>query len=275
MYQDHYFEVEPGVSLHYYDEGAGQPILFVPGWCFSADVFFRQIEALSGEYRCIAVNPRCHGKSTITHKSNSYSQQGRDLAALIDALGLEKVVLAGWSFGALACWAYVRQYGIGKVAAVAVMDNSPRSISDDPAEYRAGTLDSLRGDHANNLCSPEAYRGFMGGFADGLLYEGKLDPDYRQELIDAACNIPCEIADALYLDGWLADERETVKLLDESVPSLLVIANYRKDAGLPYMQANYPNTELHAFGMHMMFHEYADRFNGILREFLQRKVGKD
>lgn len=274
MYQDHFFEAEPGIKLHYYDEGKGQPILFVPGWCFSADVFQLQIAAFSGDYRCIAVDPRCHGKSTITHQGNTYEQQGRDLGSLMEVLDLHDVVLAGWSFGALACWAYVRQFGLDRVAAVVVMDNSPRSISDDTAEYRAGTLDGLRADHRNCLCSAEAYRAFMGSFADGLLYEGMLDPAVRQELIDAACKIPYEIADALYLDGWLGDERETVKLLDESVPNLLVIANYRKDAGVPYMKTNYPNTEVHAFGMHMMFHEYADQFNTVLRDFLKQKVGK-
>ena len=48
----------------------------------------------------------------------------------------------------------------------------------------------------------------MGGFADGLLYEGKLDPDYRQELIDTVCNIPYEIADSTILTAdWLASGR--------------------------------------------------------------------
>ena len=56
--------------------------------------------------------------------------------------------------------------------------------------------------------------------------------------------------------------------------NLLVIANYRKDDGVPYMKTNYPNTEVHAFGMHMMFHEYADQFNTVLRDFLKQKVGK-
>ncbi len=274
MYQDHYFEVETGVELRYLDEGQGQPIVFVPGWCFSAEVFSQQIEAFSGDYRCIAVDPRCHGKSTITHLGNSYDQQGKDLGALISGLGLKNVILAGWSFGALACWSYVRHFGLDQVAGVVIMDNSPRSISDDPQEYRAGTLDGLQSDHHTNLSSPKAYRAFMGSFADGLLYEGTLDADYRQELIDTACRIPYEIADALYVDGWLADERETVKQIDEKVPSLLVIANYRKDAGVPYMRSNYPNTKVYAFGMHMMFHEYPDRFNKIMREFLEEDVKK-
>ncbi|MDY5221539.1 MAG: alpha/beta fold hydrolase [Aristaeellaceae bacterium] len=269
MAQDRYFEVEPGVLLRYIDAGEGQPIVFVPGWSFSANSFDAQIAYFSKAYRCIAVDPRCHGKSTITWRGNSYDQQGADLAKLIDALGLKHVVLAGWSFGALACWAYLEQRGFDNVAAVVIMDNSPRSISDDPQEYRAGTLEDLRGAHLNSLCSPQAYRGFMGEFADGLLYEGAMSAELREHLIDESCRIPSEIADALYVDGWLADKREICRKLDATVPWLLVIANYRKDAGVPYMQANYPHVQIDAFGMHMMFHEYPDRFNARMEEFLK------
>lgn len=268
MYTDRYFEVEDGILLRYVDEGKGLPIIFVPGWSFSLDVFEKQIEYFKGSYRCIAIDPRCHGKSTITHSGNSYNQQGRDIAKLAEFLGLDRFVLAGWSFGALACWAYAEQFGFEKLAGVITMDNSPRSVSDDENEYRAGTFEALCADHHNNLCSAKALRGFMEGFADGLLYEGKLTPQYRQELIDTSCRIPSEIADALYVDGWMSDKREIFKKIDATVPNLLVIANYRKDTGVPYMKENYPHTRIDAFGMHMMFHEYAERFNGLMEEFM-------
>lgn len=273
-YQDHYFEVESGVQLRYLDEGTGPAILFVPGWCFSADVFVPLMETLTSSYRCIAVDPRCHGKSTVTYHGNRYDQQGRDLAALLETLKLKKAVLAGWSFGALACWSYVRQFGTQKVAGVVTFDNSPRSISEDPLEYRAGTLEGLQSDHWGALCTPEAFRNFMGGFADGLLYEGQMAPELRQELIESACRVPFEVADQLYMDGWLADERKTVHLLDETVPSLLLIANYRKDPGEAYMRKQYPHTEIHAFGMHMMFHEYVSKTSQILIAFLHEKIGE-
>ena len=268
MIQDRYFEVEPGVLLRYIDAGEGQPILFVPGWSFSANSFDRQIESFARDYRCVAVDPRCHGKSSITWRGNRYGQQGADIGNLIDFLGLKRVVLAGWSFGALACWAYLEQRGFENVAAVVTMDNSPRSISDDAEEYRAGTLDNLRSDHLNCLSSPRAYRKFMGDFADSLLYEGEMPPGLRAQIIDESCRIPCEIADALYVDGWLADKRDICREIDARVPWLVVVANYRKDAGVPYMRANYPHAQVEAFGMHMMFHEYPDRFNARMREFL-------
>jgi pimeloyl-ACP methyl ester carboxylesterase len=47
------FEVEPGISLYYSDEGKGTPILFVPGWTMNSEVFARQLaaDALFSDYR--------------------------------------------------------------------------------------------------------------------------------------------------------------------------------------------------------------------------------
>lgn len=268
-YQDRYFEVMPGVDLRYVDVGEGRPIVFVPGYSFSIDVFEKQIDALSSSWRCIAVDPRCHGKSTITYLGNTYDQQGADLGRFIEGLGLKDVVLAGWSFGALAVWAYVEQFGLDNVAGVITFDNSPRSLTPDPAEYQAGAFDGLLNDNKNAFKSPASLRNFMSGFCDGLLYEGDLDPALKQQLVDTACRIPVDVMHLLYADGWLADKREVCHKIDESVPSLLIIANYRKDVGVPYMKANYPHTRVEAFGMHMMFHEYPDKTNAIVEEFLK------
>ena len=46
-FADRYFEVGPGVDLRYVDVGEGKPLLFVPGYSFSIEVFEAQIEYLS------------------------------------------------------------------------------------------------------------------------------------------------------------------------------------------------------------------------------------
>ena len=54
-FRDHYFTTPQG-DMHYVDEGSGDPIVFVPGnpsWSFEAR---EMIKALSGQFRCIAVD---------------------------------------------------------------------------------------------------------------------------------------------------------------------------------------------------------------------------
>ena len=58
-----------------------------------------------------AIDPRSHGRSADAATGHSYPQQGRDLAAVLRALDLREADLVGWSYGALACYAYAEQFG--------------------------------------------------------------------------------------------------------------------------------------------------------------------
>ena len=51
--QGSFFEVEPGVKLYYEVSGEGPPLVFVPGWTFSTDVFDHQIAHFSRTHRVV------------------------------------------------------------------------------------------------------------------------------------------------------------------------------------------------------------------------------
>ena len=91
--------------------GSGQTIVFVPGWTFSHDVFYRQISYFSKHYHVIAVDPRSQGLSPMTLENNNYDQHGKDLANLIDKLQLKHIILVGWSAGCFDAYAYMRAKG--------------------------------------------------------------------------------------------------------------------------------------------------------------------
>ena len=46
-----YFSVLPGVELHYWEQGEGKPLVFIPGLTFSGEIFKAQIEHFSKNYR--------------------------------------------------------------------------------------------------------------------------------------------------------------------------------------------------------------------------------
>lgn len=73
----------------------------IPGLTFSGEIFKNQLEYFSSEYRVIAIDPRGQGYSAKTVDGNDYLTHGRDVAGLIDALGLKDIVLIGWSTGNL------------------------------------------------------------------------------------------------------------------------------------------------------------------------------
>jgi pimeloyl-ACP methyl ester carboxylesterase len=113
-----------GVRLHVREWGNadGPPILFIHGWSQNHLCWDKQYEsALRDEFRLVAFDLRGHGMSEAPPGPEPYTDGGLwadDLAAVIDGLGLEHVVLAGWSYGAFVICDYLRAYGQGRVAAV-------------------------------------------------------------------------------------------------------------------------------------------------------------
>ncbi|MBW1756594.1 MAG: alpha/beta hydrolase, partial [Deltaproteobacteria bacterium] len=90
-------EVEPGSSIYYVDEGKGTPILFVPGWTMTSEVFAKQQAAFAKTHRVIVLDPRGQGRSSKNGSQYTYIQQGNDIDKLIQHLGVDKFVLVGWS----------------------------------------------------------------------------------------------------------------------------------------------------------------------------------
>jgi pimeloyl-ACP methyl ester carboxylesterase len=95
-------DIGGGVSIHYASSGQGDtPLVFVPGWTMTTEVFERQFShfASSKRFRFISYDPRSQGKSTQTTWGSHYEQRGRDLHAFLKAMRLERAVLVGWSNG--------------------------------------------------------------------------------------------------------------------------------------------------------------------------------
>ena len=130
--QSKYLTVDTNVEIHYIEKGEGDPIIFIPGLTFSGDIFRAQVEYFSQKYRAIAIDPRGQGLSTKGTFGNNYVTHGKDLAAFIDALGLEKVILVGWSTGNLDTWSYIEQFGTEKLKAAVTIDMSPLPLHPDP-----------------------------------------------------------------------------------------------------------------------------------------------
>jgi non-heme chloroperoxidase len=77
--QRHYVEIEPGVDLYVEETGAGRPLVFIPGWTMTTEVFARQVARFAADYRVITYDPRCQGRSSKTLHGVNYAQHGRDL----------------------------------------------------------------------------------------------------------------------------------------------------------------------------------------------------
>ncbi|MFN2464843.1 MAG: alpha/beta fold hydrolase [Candidatus Dormibacteria bacterium] len=92
-----------GVELYYERKGSGEPLLLVPGLLFSAESWRDQVDALSDQYDCVAVDLRGQHRSETTTGGAGYDlwNQAEDIHGLIAALGIAPVHYAGLSMGGM------------------------------------------------------------------------------------------------------------------------------------------------------------------------------
>lgn len=105
-----------GIDIAYVEAGDGPPVVLLhggfvstgPAWADSQIAYVQHMAALAKHFRVIAPDTRGGGATVHPGGTVSYSLLADDLMALIDALGLDRPFVAGFSDGA----------AIGTVAAI-------------------------------------------------------------------------------------------------------------------------------------------------------------
>ena len=89
-----------GVAVAYDDRGAGTPALvLVHGWSCDRTYWKGQIESLGRRNRVVTVDLAGHGESGTNRQAWTIAAFGADVAAVVEKLGLERVILVGHSMG--------------------------------------------------------------------------------------------------------------------------------------------------------------------------------
>jgi len=92
-------KLDSGEEVAYFDEGEGQPIIFIHGLGSYAPAWKNNIEGLQKNFRCIALDLPGYGKSSKGKYEASMTYYANIIKDFMQALGLETAVLAGHSMG--------------------------------------------------------------------------------------------------------------------------------------------------------------------------------
>lgn len=132
------------VDLAYDVSGAsGSPtLLLVHGFPHDRTLWAPQMHALSNAYRCIAVDLRGFGESSSA-PPYSMDQYADDLAALLDAIGVERAVVGGLSLGGYIAFALWRRHA-HRIQGLVLADTRARADSADARARRRETIELLR-----------------------------------------------------------------------------------------------------------------------------------
>lgn len=88
-----------GQTIGYDDSGGSGPaVLFLHGFLMDRSMFVPQVEELTPDFRCISMDERGFGETPV-RGGFTYWDLADDAVGLLDALGVERAVLAGMSQG--------------------------------------------------------------------------------------------------------------------------------------------------------------------------------
>ncbi len=272
--ESHSFITSDGARLHYLEAGpsSARTVVFVPGWTMPAWIWERQIEALEGRFHVLALDPRGQGRSEVTRFGYTHERRGRDIGELIEHAARRNdnaapVVLVGWSLGVLDSLAYVAGAGDSLVAGLVLVDNS---IGEGPAPVFRG---DGRGNPADVEPLPEADRARRRAAFVQSMFAYDPGADYRARLTrDALRMTQADERRLLAYDAPRSHWRLTLHATRR--PVLYVVRPRWREQGRILVRTH-PDAHMEVFEIagHALFVDEPERFNRLLIDFLDTRVG--
>ena len=124
------------ISLGYDDTGRGNgpPLLFLHGFPHNRGLWSPQLTALASHARCIAVDLRGFGESSVA-PPYSMDQYADDVAAFMDKLQIDQATVCGLSMGGYIAFALWRRHP-QRIRALVLADTKAGADSDEAREKR-------------------------------------------------------------------------------------------------------------------------------------------
>jgi pimeloyl-ACP methyl ester carboxylesterase len=96
--QGHYIKAN-GLDIYYEEHGQGKPLLLIHGGILTGDSWQPYLAGMAEHYRVIVPDSRGHGRTANPTGSMSFRLLADDMVALVQALGLQKPLIYGYSDG--------------------------------------------------------------------------------------------------------------------------------------------------------------------------------
>jgi 3-oxoadipate enol-lactonase len=133
------------MQLAYEERGSGHVTVFVHGFPLDRRMWIGQLSGLAKIRRCVAVDLRGHGLSTISDEEPVFSMDlfADDLASTMDELGADQADIVGLSMGGYVAFAFWRRYR-ERVRSLILCDTKAEADSDEAKAGREKTAQMVR-----------------------------------------------------------------------------------------------------------------------------------
>lgn len=257
-----------GIELAYDDEGAGDALVLLHGFPFNRSMWRAQVEALSASVRVVAPDLRGHGGTTATEGAATMEEMARDVAALLDELGVGRATVGGLSMGGYVALAFYELFR-ERVGALVLADTRAEADTEEARRTREET--------ARRALS-EGMQAIADAMLPKLLAPATLAA--RPETVELVRGMILGTSPegaAAALRGMAARKDRTALLAGIDVPTLILVGG--EDALTPpamseAMRGAIPGARMEVIGGagHVSNVERPAEFNSALARFLESEV---
>lgn len=241
-----------GVPIRYDDHGQGaRALVLVHGRSCDRSYWSEQVGPLSAEYRVITIDLGGHGESGFGRDDWTIASFGADVAAVVESLNLDSVVLVGHSMGGNAIFQAARLLP-GKVDALVTVDTYKRL---DAARSDAEIEELVAQFSVDHSALTEAVvRGFFPAAADRQLVD--------KVAVDMAAAPPAVALSAMR--SSFRHAREVPRLIEELGLPVAAINPDNEPTDLASMAEHGVNVVIMSGVGHFPMMEDPERFNELL-----------
>ncbi len=234
-YANKYLEVN-GLTFRYIEKGQGELVLFVHGFPYFADAWYKMIEKVGLQYRAVAFDARGYAYSDKPENISDYHIEKlvSDLIGIANTLSPnKKVILVGHDWGAAIAWTTAQLYPerVSKLVLInGVATNVFLSVlqQSEAQRERSKYVDKLDSWLAKTMFSLRGAQLFWGGISH-LHEKGHVDDQFKQSYLyaweqdnAAQSAVKWYRANIPYFDKIKEQDFWPSKVADVSVSSLLI-----------------------------------------------------
>ena len=149
------------MELVFRESGAGRPLVLLHAFPLSSAMWMSQREELAASCRVITPDQRGFGGSPLGEDAPSLDAAADDVAALLDRLGLDRVVLGGLSMGGYVAMAFLRRY-VDRVDALLLADTKATADPEAAKANRERIAAAVEGDATSTVLVDEVLPTLLG-----------------------------------------------------------------------------------------------------------------
>jgi pimeloyl-ACP methyl ester carboxylesterase len=267
-----YIKVNRNVRLHITDAGEGRPIVLLPGWPLSDEMYeYQYNDLINKNFRVIGITLRGFGKSDHPYGAYDYDVHAIDISKVLRKLDVKDAVLVGFSMGGAIAVRYLSLFKGARISKLVLAGAAVpiwTSRDDFPYNLPKSAVDDLI--HLNYQDRPKLLSDFAKIFSATATSLNKGIGNWLNGIgLSASSHATAQCLMALRD----TDLRKDLKKI--SIPTLIM--HGKKDKICSYdlaeqMKAGILNSHLVAFenSGHSLFLEETQKFNQELIQFSKR-----